>query len=177
VVADMEVTVYMLMNFRSHMSKQWNRCHPNWSVVSTLTGHGSGVSYNLCVELGVNPDANSFVVKAERKEWDALSKKEMWDELQAIRSLVDDDGTHGGPVNVVASLMEELAALRAERLSEDETKGLESIMANPPELPIAVKTILGRGCGKPHPFLRTSCGMIAGGPGWICDECEAKRGR
>ena len=50
----------------------------------------------------------------EPGEWDRLTKKEMWDEIQAIRKLTDDDGTKGPPSDSVAQIIGERDTLRAE---------------------------------------------------------------
>ena len=52
---------------------------------------------------------------------------QMWDEIQEIRALVGDDGTHGGPAQVLARKLEaqadEIATLRRER---DEARAREA---------------------------------------------------
>lgn len=47
-------------------------------------------------------------------EWDALTKKEMWDEIQAIRKAIDDDGTSGAPHVLVKSIIQERNELRSD---------------------------------------------------------------
>lgn len=44
-------------------------------------------------------------------EWDSVTKEEMWNLIQRIRKITGDDGTFGGPDNLVKSMAEELLRL------------------------------------------------------------------
>jgi len=47
-------------------SRKWRRT-PLWSFVGTVTGHGSGYSAQICVELGWDPDMPCGQVLPERE--------------------------------------------------------------------------------------------------------------
>ncbi len=49
--------------------------------------------------------------RGETHEWDSVSKEEMWNTIQSIRKLTGDDGTFGGPENLVKEMAEELNRL------------------------------------------------------------------
>jgi hypothetical protein len=52
--------IIVLSNMRRLMSKAWNKRTRNTWMIQELFGCGSGASYKLCRELGIDPDGNTI---------------------------------------------------------------------------------------------------------------------
>lgn len=72
------------------------------------------------LRLANKPKRSELVKRVEELEnelglvngYGAMSRQEMWDEIQRVRKVTDDDGTSGAPYRLVESIVEERDQLR-----------------------------------------------------------------
>ena len=81
---------------------------------------GGAASYPSNLRLANKPKRSELVKRVEELEnelglvngYGAMSRQEMWDEIQRVRKVTDDDGTSGAPYRLVESILEERDQLR-----------------------------------------------------------------
>jgi hypothetical protein len=100
------------LNLRQESKPMAAECCPECHTAIMPNGFGFHHSAD-CKLINFNFDKDAALPSQpdiEQQEWEKaeISPQEMWDEIQDIRRLTDDDGTTGSPSNLVKGLKEKL---------------------------------------------------------------------